>query len=85
MVDFWKLMIEVVKKTWKYGAAAFTGYEAHEVLSAQPQTQIITVPQQVTSLYVRHHYYVVGYSRRFIIRHNRLLCYQMRFDIFQSN
>lgn len=58
MVDWFKFIVKVVKKTWKYGAAAATGYEAHEFISSPdlppapaPAPQpIINVPHNDTSL-----------------------------------
>lgn len=58
MVDWLKLILKVLKKTWKYGAAGATGYEAHELLSPSvpppaplpiPPT-IIRIPNSESSL-----------------------------------
>lgn len=49
MVD-WKIFtLKVMKKTWKYFAAAFTGYEVHEQF-VPPETKIVALPMppQVT-------------------------------------
>lgn len=58
MVDWFKLMLKVFKKTWKYGAAVFTGYEVHEFVAppAPPQApvqlppSIIHIPNSESSL-----------------------------------
>lgn len=41
----WKVFVlRVIQKTWKYGAAALTGYEIHEQF-VPPQKQIVPMPQ----------------------------------------
>lgn len=43
MVDWKVFVINVLKKTWKYGAAALTGYEVHEQF-VSPETKIVALP-----------------------------------------